>query len=172
MTAKHLTFETLTEAHDLTGFASGEASIDAFLHQRAIAYQKADQARITVAMEGDGRVVAFYCLSMSCIWPDDLPKKDRMGNLRMAVPAVLIGQMGVDKAHQGSGFGSLVLAHALRSCIQSAEIAAARIVFLDALKPELVAWYERFGFKPTLTNPLRLYSRMKWIRNTFGNTNL
>jgi hypothetical protein len=48
------------------------------------------------------------------------------------------------------------------------EAAAARLVVVDAIDVQAVAFYENFGFIPTPEPPRRLYRRMKDIRASLG----
>lgn len=51
-----------------------------------------------------------------------------------------------------------------RASTSIAEVAAARLVVVDAINESAATFYERFGFLRTPKHPLRLYRRMKDIR--------
>ena len=60
--------------------------------------------------------------------------------------------------------GSALLAEALRKAVAAGEVAAARLIVVDAVDDGAAAFYERYGFIRTPENPLRFYRRMKDVR--------
>ena len=64
---------------------------------------------------------------------------------------LLIGRLAVDRAFQGHGLGTDLLADALRRCLAASEIAGARGVVAHAIDDEAVSFYRRRGF---LLSPL------------------
>ena len=63
-----------------------------------------------------------------------------------AVSAILLARLAVDREHQGAGLGSSLLQDVLLRC--------------DAAK----AWYMRFGFEESSTDPLHLLMLLKDVR--------
>lgn len=80
------------------------------------------------------------------------------------VGMVLLARLAVDRSEQGKGVGALLLAEALRKAVAAGEVAAARLIVVDAVDDEAVAFYERYGFVRTPEHPHRLYRRMKDVR--------
>lgn len=67
-----------------------------------------------------------------------------------------------------SGFGAFLLAEALVRAAAAGEAAAARLVVVDAIDDDAVAFYEHFGFIPAPEHPRRLYRRTNDIRASLG----
>ena len=63
-----------------------------------------------------------------------------------AVSAILLARLAVDREHQGAGLGRSLLQDVLLRC--------------DAAK----AWYMRFGFEESSTDPLHLLMLLKDVR--------
>lgn len=90
-----------------------------------------------------------------------LDRSERDGGVRFQeVSALKLAQLGVDHSFQGMGLGSLVLADVVGFARNVAEYIGCRYVTLDA-QPDLVGWYQRFGFK---RNNLRQKRRMEDAR--------
>jgi ribosomal protein S18 acetylase RimI-like enzyme len=58
----------------------------------------------------------------------------------------------------------MLLAEALRKAVAAGEVAAARLIVVDAVDDRAAAFYQRYGFIRTPENPLRFYRRMKDVR--------
>jgi predicted N-acetyltransferase YhbS len=80
------------------------------------------------------------------------------------VGMVLLARLAVDQSQQGKGVGAMLLAEALRKAVAAGEVAAARIIVVDAVDDRAAAFYQRYGFIGTPENPLRFYRRMKDVR--------
>jgi ribosomal protein S18 acetylase RimI-like enzyme len=82
---------------------------------------------------------------------------------------VLPARLAVDRRDQGKGLGAHLLAEALRKAVTAGEAAAARLVVVDAIDEDAVAFYERYGFVAAPEHDRRLYRRMKDLRSSLGN---
>ena len=60
--------------------------------------------------------------------------------------------------------GSVLLAEALRKAVAAGEVAAARLIVVDAVDEDAAVFYQRYGFIRAPENPLRFYRRMKDVR--------
>ena len=58
----------------------------------------------------------------------------------------------------------MLLAEALRKAVAAGEVAAARLIVVDAVLDSAAAFYQHYGFIPTPENALRFYRRMKDVR--------
>ena len=56
------------------------------------------------------------------------------------------------------------LAEALRKAVAAGEVAAARLIVVDAVDEDAAAFYERYGVVQAPENPLRFYRRIKGVR--------
>lgn len=58
--------------------------------------------------------------------------------------------------------------HALEQALRSSITVDSAVVIVDAKDPGAVEFYKRFGFKPIIDQPLRLYKPMIDIAKQFG----
>jgi GNAT superfamily N-acetyltransferase len=113
--------EPLTDAHDVTQFSSGKASLDHWLKTRALSNQQKGFTAVLVVHDA-GRVVAYYGLAPTAVAPGTLPRSVRTGQPPNPVPCLLLGQLATDIGWAGRGIGTGLLRHALERCIAAAEL--------------------------------------------------
>jgi GNAT superfamily N-acetyltransferase len=163
-----LRLERLSAGHDVTGFASGKEELDSWLHRHALAAQQMDSARtFLLVRDGQGsenNIAGYFSLTMGSVLRADAPPKLVRGLPSYPIGMVLLARLAVDGSEQGQGFGALLLSEALRKAVAAGEVAAARLVVVDAIDDEAAKFYAHYGFIPTAGHPLRLYRRMKDIR--------
>lgn len=144
-------------ADRLAGFDSGEASLDRYLVDRALANHVSDLARCYVCVDGvDNRVVGYYTLSAVAVAHAELPGRARR-NAPNPVPAVLLGRLAVDRKARGSGLGRLLVRDAILSTLAAADRIGVRLLIVHALHDEAAAFYATLGFKPSPTSPHHLF---------------
>lgn len=167
MSPHELRLERLGADHDFGGFACGVEDLDHWLRRHALAAQHMDSARSFVVVRRQ-RVVGYVSLTMGSVQRADAPAALVRGMPAYPVPMVLIARLAVDRAEQGSGLGTRLLADALRMAVQASEAVAARLVVVDAVDESAARFYRRHGFTETLDHPLRLYRRMTDVRASIG----
>lgn len=151
-----------------TDFDSGEASLDRYLTDRALANHLGDLARCYVCVDGEtGKVLGYYTLSAVAVERTGLPGKVRR-NAPNPVPAVLMGRLAVDVMAQGSGLGGFLVRDAILSTLAAADRIGVRVMLVHALHEQAVAFYERLGFKRSPTDPLHLYLSLADARKSLG----
>lgn len=163
MSPEELRLERLRSDHDVGGFGSGVDELDAWLHRHALAAQQMDTARTFVAVRA-GRVVGYTSLTMGSVRRSDAPARLVRGLPGYPVGMVLIARLAVDRAEQGTGLGTRLLADALRMAVLAGESVAARLIAVDAIDEQAARFYRQHGFTDTLDHRLRLYRRMKDVR--------
>ena len=168
MTGPGLRLARLEARHQLDGFDSGNEVLDSWLKRHALAAQQMDTARTFVLVNPDGAVVGYFSLTMGAVLRQDAPAKLVRGLPSYPVAMVLLARLVVDRRHQGSGRGGLLLTEALRKAVAAGEAAAARLVVVDAIDDDAVRFYARHGFSSLPENPRRLFRRMKDIRASLG----
>ena len=161
--APRVLLERLDTHHDVSTFDSGNDMLDGWLRRHALAAQRMDSARTFVAIRG-GRVVGYFSLTMGSVLRADAPAKLVRGMPAYPVGMVLLARLAVDQSQQGKGVGAMLLAEALRKAVAAGEVAAARLIVVDAVDDNAAAFYERYGFVRAPEHPLRLYRRMKDVR--------
>jgi len=122
-----------------------------------------DTARTFVAVRA-GRVVGYTSLTMGSVRRSDAPARLVRGLPGYPVGMVLIARLAVDRAEQGTGLGTRLLADALRMAVLAGESVAARLIAVDAIDEQAARFYRQHGFTDTLDHRLRLYRRMKDVR--------
>lgn len=169
-----LTIEPLDPArHDRAGFSCGVEQVDNFFRKTANKLTKADNLRVFVLSDAEGRVMGFHALNAHAIGYADLPHqyaRARAGHGR--IPAAYISMIGVDKRYQGQGYGGDLLADSLKRVAQAADAIGIAIAMLDVLdcgNPDRVErrkrLYQSYGFIPLPSNPLRLFMPIATIRH-------
>jgi predicted N-acetyltransferase YhbS len=149
--------------HDINTFDSENEVLDEWLRRHALAAQRMDSARTFVVTRG-GRVVGYFSLTMGSVRRAEAPRRLVRGMPAYPVGMVLLARLAVDRSEQGRGIGAMLLAEALRKAVAAGEVAAARLIVVDAFDEKAAAFYERHGFIRAPGHPLRLYRRMKDVR--------
>jgi GNAT superfamily N-acetyltransferase len=150
--------------HPLDGFVSGNETLDSWLKRHALAAQQMDTARTFLLVHADGDLLGYFSLTMGSVLRRDAPAKLVRGLPSYPVGMVLLARLAVERRHQGSGNGALLLTEALRKAVAAGEAAAARLVVVDAIDDDAIRFYARYGFVSLPENPRRLFRRMKDIR--------
>jgi predicted N-acetyltransferase YhbS len=160
--APRVLLERLDAHHDVSTFDSGNEMLDEWLRPHALAAQRMDSARTFVATRR-GRVVGYFSLTMGSVLRAEAPAKLVRGMPAYPVGMVLLARLAVDQSQQGRGVGAMLLAEALRKAVAAGEVAAARLIVVDAVD-DAAAFYQRYGFVRAPENPRRFYRRMKDVR--------
>lgn len=170
MTPSQYIREQLASHHDLNYFKSGEPDLDSWLRESALTASIRDYSRTYVWRLGNRRVVAFFTLLAYAISSDELPKSRGRGEQR-GIPALLLGKLALDGSIQGKGLSRILIADAVAEAVKASQYAAARYLVVDALNPELVDLYEKFGFQCTSdadSEKNRLFARIKDLAASLG----
>ncbi len=83
---------------------------------------------------------------------------------RHPIPVVLLARLAVDVTVQGHGLGAFLLADAMGRSLAAAESIGVRALLVHAKDESARAFYERFGFVASPTDPLHLMLLMKDLR--------
>lgn len=145
----------LTAAHQLTGFESGEPTLDHWLKHRALRNQGSGASR-TYVLCADGQVMAYYCLATASIMSEQATGRIRR-NMPDPIPAMVLGRLAVDQRWQGQGIGKALLRDAVLRTVQVSEIVGVRALLVHALTDSAVGFYQSHGFHPSPANPRTLY---------------
>ena len=153
-----LTVEPLGPHHDRVSFSCGEPSLDRYIRRQASQDARRRVARVFVA-SGDPseRIAGYYTLSAASFEKDNLPAELARRLPHYPVPAAVIGRLAVDRRSQGSGLGETLLLDAIHRVVRAGDTIGVYAVVVDALHDRAGAFYERYGFVPFPSQPLRLY---------------
>ena len=131
---------------DRKTFTSGSPELDAYLQTRASQDMRRRVASCFVAVDRSGAVAGFYTLAATSLLLD-LLSADHAKRLPRypAVPAILLGRLAIDAAHQGKRLGSALVADALMRASRCEVMAYAMVV--DAKDEAAARFYEYLGFE-------------------------
>jgi len=162
-----LRIEKLAAHHALDGFTCGQAALDRFLLNFALANQRASASQTYLALAEDV-VIGYYTLVVGEVEYDSAPERLKRGLARHPVPIMVLGRLAVSSSWQGKGVGAGLLKDAMLRTLQAADIAGIRAFAVHAKDDTVRAFYERFEFVPSPTDPLHLFLLMKDLRRVTG----
>ena len=145
----------LTDAHILSGFDSGVASLDDWLQRRATANQVSGASRIYVVTTADNRVVGYYALASGALGHREAPSRIKR-NMPDPIPMAVLGRLAIDRSFQGKGLGVALLQDAVLRAQQAASIVGIRGMLVHALSDDVRAFYAHHGFISSVSDPLTL----------------
>lgn len=150
--------ERLASSHQLNSFVSGVAALDSWLRQSASHAQAMRTAQTFVWHSGDGVVVAYFSLAAHLVVRANLPQRVGRGSPD-AIPAILLARLALDQSLHGGGLGGELLWDTLSRACAASEVAAARLIVVDAYDGRAGAFYEHHGFVGVPGNPHRLVQK-------------
>ena len=155
--------EKLSRNHSLEGFDCGQEDLNRFLIQFALQNQQAEASQTYVALSGSD-VAGYYTLVVGEIAYDEAPERLRKGLARHPVPLMLLARLAIGLPWRGQGMGSGLLKDAMKRAIAAADIAGIRAFAVYAKDEHAIAFYRRFDFVPSPSDPNHLFRMMKDIR--------
>jgi GNAT superfamily N-acetyltransferase len=159
--------ETLGDHHLLEPFSSGNDALDVWLQHHARHAQSMRTARTFVWHAGDDVVVAYFSLAAHLVVRAELPPKVGRG-APDAIPAVLLARLALDRSLHGQGLDGELLLDALSRAVEASDVAAARLVVVDAIDEGAAAFYEHHGFIAVPGNRQRLVQKISDIAEALG----
>jgi GNAT superfamily N-acetyltransferase len=152
--------EKLSRHHAVDTFDCGEPALDRFLIRFAWGSQQANAAQTYVAL-ADDVVVGFFTLVVGQVTYEDAHERLAKGLARHPIPLLLIARLAIHRAWQGQGLGAGLLKDAMRRTVHAADIAGIRALAVHAKDETAAAFYRRFDFIPSPTDPLHLFLLIK-----------
>ena len=143
------------------------ASLDRYLARQALPDQAAGKSR-TYVVTLHGVVVGHFALAAASVAPASATSRAKKGQGCQAIPAILIGRLGVDESVEGQGIGEALLVEALRRCSQAADTIGARVVLVNALDAHASDFYLRYGFEPSPIDANHLMMLIKDVRRSLS----
>ena len=158
-----LRIEKLQRHHPLESFDCGREALNRFLIRYALQNQQGGASQTYVALTGEA-VVGYYTLVVGQVDYDDAPERLKKGLALHPVPIMLLARLAIATSCQGKGLGSGLLKDAMLRTLQAAEIAGIRAFVAHAKDDVAKAFYERFDFVPSPSDPYHLFRLMKDVR--------
>jgi GNAT superfamily N-acetyltransferase len=154
--------EPLGAEHELEAFHSGNEALGNWLKRSARQAQAMRTARTFVWHEGDGVVVGYFSLAAHLVLRADVPKRVGRGS-PASIPAILLARLALARARHGQGLGGELLWDALSRAVAASNVAAGRVVVVDAIDEAAASFYEHHGFSRVPKNPHRLIQKVSDI---------
>ncbi len=158
-----LGIQKLDRRHDVDAFDCGKEPLIRFLMRYALQNQKAGASQTYVAVSGEA-VVGYYTLVVGEVAYERAADRLKKGLARHPVPVMVLARLAIATAEQGKGLGAGLLKDALARTLHAADIAGIRAVLVHAKDDEAKAFYERYDFEATPTDPYHLYILLKDAR--------
>jgi GNAT superfamily N-acetyltransferase len=156
----------ITSEHDVADFASGEATLDAWLKQRALKNHASGASRCFVLCNGTS-VVGYYTLSAGAIAHADAPKALRR-NMPDPLPVLLLGRLAIDQRYHNQGFGQSLLRDAMLRAVSVAGNAGVFAILVHALSEPAKQFYLSRGFVASPLQPMTLIMTLATVRTVLG----
>ena len=158
-----LRIEKLRREHDVEAFDCGQEPLNRFLARFALQNQQAEASQTYVALTAD-EVIGFYTLVVAEVECDEAPARLGKGLARHPIPLMLLARLAIAMTWQGKGLGAGLLKDAMLRTLQAAEIAGIRAMAVHAKDDAAKAFYERFDFIPSPSDPYQLFLLLKDVR--------
>lgn len=162
-----LSIEKLDRRHNVDPFDCGTEPLNQFLVRYALQNQKAGSSQTYVGLSGQ-LIVGYYTLVVGEVAYERTADRLKKGLARHPVPVMVLARLAVARSQQGKGLGSGLLKDALLRTLQAADIAGIRAFVVHAKDNAARAFYERYDFEPSPTDPYHLFILLKDARASLG----
>lgn len=135
--------------HDRKGFDCGNEARNQYLKTLALQHARRGLSR-TFALADDsnpGEILGFYSISAAQVRVQALPNALASRLPRFPIPATRAGQLAVQKALHGKGYGGLLLQDAVRRSLAVRESMGVYLLLVDADSEQAAGFYRHFGFE-------------------------
>jgi len=159
-----LIIEPISKRHNRKVFDCGDEEVTRFLQEHALQDHDKNLSRTMVMVDEEvdpDIIIGYHTLLLVQVRQEDLPR-DRP-RIKRDIPVILLGQLGVDRAFQGKGYGDYLLMDAQARVSEISRRTGVRGLVLDARNERLVSWYEKHDFV-RFPGRLRMYKGIDLIR--------
>jgi GNAT superfamily N-acetyltransferase len=147
--------ERLDANHDLSQFDCGQPALDDWLRDSALNAERMGTARTRVWIAARKAAIGYFSLAPHVITRSEIDRKIGRGSPG-SIPSILLAKLALDRSRQGRGEGRLLLVDALTIAIEGMRDLGGRLIVVDALNEDAVAFYRKYGFIPCPGRPDRL----------------
>ena len=149
----------LANDHNTTSFDCGEASLNDWLQQRALANQHSGATRTFVVCTTERVVKAYVALASGSIVRANSPGGFRR-NMPDPIPVVVLARLAVCRSVQKQGIARDLLTNAFERVLQVSEQIGVRGIIVHSTSQTAKGFYLHMGFDPSPTNPDTLLLRL------------
>jgi GNAT superfamily N-acetyltransferase len=158
--------EKLRRDHAVEDFDCGIPELNRFLVRYALQSQASNASQSYVAIDGE-RIIGYYTLAVGQVAFGDAPERLRKGLARHPIPLMLLARLAVSVNNQGKGIGSSLLKDAMLRTLQAADIVGIRALAVQAKNEAARAFYLKFDFDPSPSDPMHLFLLCKELNSYF-----
>jgi predicted N-acetyltransferase YhbS len=145
----------LAAEDDRDGFDCGRDSLNLWLRRHAWRNQQGGLSRTSIVCDpATGAVVGYVALSAAQIERAYLPKPAQR-NRPDPVPAILLGQLAIDRRYHGKGYARSLVLYALATSVRLSKEMGCFGVLTHPIDDGVRAFYRRFGFEDLPFDPER-----------------
>jgi GNAT superfamily N-acetyltransferase len=145
----------LSQDDDRGQFDCGRDSLNAWFHRHAWHNHASGVSRTSVICDaGTKLIIGCVTLSSAQIEREFLAKAHQR-NKPDPVPATLLGQLAIDKAHQGQGHARSLLLFALTTALRASREIGSFGVLTHPIDEQVREFYRRWGFEDVPFDPRR-----------------
>lgn len=148
--------EAIRKEHPRVAFDCGDAAVNDWLRNKARQSHQKNLSNTRVLLDDKGAIAGFYTLALGHVQLDQLPHELARQLPRQLVPVIVLGWLGVSKAHQGRKLGDSLTAHALLQCYEVSKQLGIVAVIIDCLTMEAKAFFGRFDFAEVPGHTMKL----------------
>jgi GNAT superfamily N-acetyltransferase len=161
----------LTGSHVVSGFVSGQGSLDSWLQNRAVKSDATGASRTYVTtLTGTNIVAGYYSLAASAVELETVPGKVRR-NMPAPIPVVLLGRLATHQFHQGKGLGRSLLYDAFLRVTGAADVIGVRALLVHAIDETVPLFYRHHGFEPSPLDEQTLFLTLDALRASITEAN-
>lgn len=126
---------------------SDPLGFDDFIRNRVTLYLS-NNLCVAYTVRYEGQIVAYFTASMSVIETKRLVDEDRISGIGiLSYPALLLGQLAVDKKYRGQGIGYWICEFCTGLAQEMNKRVGCALVILQTNKDELDYYKKKCGFK-------------------------
>jgi GNAT superfamily N-acetyltransferase len=145
----------LPAADERSQFDCGRDSLNAWFRRHAWHNHVSGISRVSVICDaGAGSIIGYVTLSAAQIEREFLAKADQR-NKPDPVPATLLGQLAIHKAHQGRGHARSLLLFSLTAALRASREVGSFGVLTHPIDDQVREFYRRWGFEDLPFDPRR-----------------
>lgn len=157
-------FELLdTKKHDRKSFDCGVEALNIYLQRAANQDNKRSVTRVHVLAD-DKKIIGFFTLSGHSVLRDNLPPNIQVSNYK-DLPFLLLGRLAVDLNYRGQGYGDMLVYHAFKITVRTAEEVGILGMAVEAKDDKAASYYQGLGFLSLEGTPDRMVLPIQTIKS-------